>query len=121
MNKPAIFGAAVLLVAVLLVYFMPPSGGAAPDTQASKMYQLVDMAERMCLSNTRDKQAADLSLTLSAARSGIKGATSIEKLRAAERGAAARFTAALAQVENADIRACMEPWGAKIRDLAGTM
>ena len=118
MKKIVLISGGVLLAVALVVFIFPMRGFDAPHLAASPMSQLLDAAERMCLSNTADSKSAQLGVKLAEIKSGIEASANIEKRHAAERGAAQRFNDEIAKLESDDIRQCMIPWGDKVRALS---
>lgn len=113
--------AAGVLVAALLAVFL--SGGlfdesAPDDPKLRELSQLVTLAERTCLSNTREEQSASLKISLEAISTQLRADSGVARKREAVRGAAAALPEAVKKLENDDIRKCMEPWSEKIRALA---
>jgi hypothetical protein len=114
--KYALAGAAVLLIALLVVFFTGRDG--TDDPKLKQLSQLADLAERTCLSNTQDAQTANLRISLKGISRQPEGDASVARKREAVRGAAAALPDAVKKIENDDIRKCMEPWSEKIRALA---
>ena len=107
--------AGVLLAVVVAVYVFtrPP----APDPAMQRLGQLTELAERACLSNTNDSASVTIRLRLEAVKK-VDASAGIEEQRKAARGAAEALAGELQKVENAEIRACMEPWSKQIREMA---
>jgi hypothetical protein len=116
--KYLLAGAGVLLIALLIVFFT--GSGASDDPKLKQLSELAELAERMCLSNTQDAQAANIRLSLKGIRQP-EGDASVARKREAVRGAGAALPDVVKKIENDDIRKCMEPWSEKIRALATSL
>ena len=106
--KYVLAAAAVLLIALLVVFFTDRD--RADDPKLKQLSQLAELAERTCLSNTQDAQSADLRISLKGISRRPEGDASVGRRREAVRGAAVSLPDAVKKVENDDIRKCMEPW-----------
>jgi hypothetical protein len=113
--KNALIAAGVLLAVLLVVYFAKKP--APPDPAMQRLGQLAELAERACLSNTNDTASVTIRVRLEAMKK-VDASAGIEEGRKAARGAAEALAGDLQKVENAEIRACMEPWSKQIREMA---
>lgn len=118
MKNIVVIGAAVLLVAVLGMFFFGGNDSKPGNPKMDELSQIVGLAERTCLSSTREEQSAALKLNLEAIDTAIRTESSAERKQQAVRGAAEAFSEALKKAENDDIRKCMEPWSERIRAIA---
>ena len=116
--KNLLIAAGVLLAVVIGVYFANRPRPLDPAIQ--RLSQLTDLAERSCLSNTNDTTSVTIRLSLEAVKK-VDASASIEDQRKAARGAAEALAGALQKVEDAAIRACMEPWSKQIREMAANL
>jgi hypothetical protein len=116
--KILLIAAGVLLAVLIVVYvaMKPPS----PDPAMQRLGQLAELAERTCLSNTNDTVSLTLRVRLEAVKK-LDATAGIEEQRKAARGAAEALSGELQKVENAEIRACMEPWAKQIREIAAKL
>jgi uncharacterized SAM-binding protein YcdF (DUF218 family) len=109
MLKYLLGGAAVLLVAVLLLYYLP--------LPVDPLVRLAELAERTCLSNTDDSRIADVKVKLNFIK-GLDGGASAETRNKAALGASEALDSAVRAIENDKIRDCMAPWAAQMREQA---
>jgi hypothetical protein len=116
--KNSLIAAGVLLVVLIMVYFAIKP--APPDPAMQRLGQLTEMAERACLSNTNDTASLTLRVRMEAVKK-VDASAGIEEQRKAARGAAEALSGELQKVENAEIRACMEPWSKQIREMAAKL
>lgn len=120
--KYVLAAAALLLVALGVVFFFGPSPDPVPtDPKVKQLSDLAGLAERMCLSSISSEQSAAIKLKLELISKQITGDGSVTRGREALRGAAESLAETVKKTENDDIRKCMEPWSEKIRDLAKTL
>jgi hypothetical protein len=120
--KYVLAAAAVLLVALFVVFFFGPGPDPVPtDPKIRQLGEIAALAERTCLSNTQSEQSATLKLSLELISNQVKGDTGVSRKREALRGAADSLSEALKKTENDEIRKCMEPWSEKIRELAKSL
>lgn len=117
MNKTLI-AAGALLAVLIVVYFLRQPPPLSPEIQ--RLSQLTDLAERACLSNTSDTSSLSLRLHLEAIKK-VDASAGIEEQRKAARGAAEALSGELQKLEDAEIRACMEPWSKQIREMASKL
>ena len=113
--KYMLAAAAVVLVAALAIFLWPDKHPADPAMR--KMSELVDLAERVCLSNTTDTKSAGVKIRLTAVK-GLDTNAGIEARRSAARGAADGLQDAVKQLEDGEIRKCMTPFAEQIREVA---
>ncbi len=116
--KNLLIAAGVLLAVLLAVYFIIRPKPLDPEVQ--RLANLTELAERSCLSNTSDTSSVSLRVQLEAMKK-IDGSASIQQQRSAARGAAEALAGELQKQENAEIRACMEPWSKQIREMAAKL
>jgi hypothetical protein len=116
--KYILAAAAVLLGALLLVFFYGPSPDpVSTDPKIRQLGEIAGLAERTCISNTQSEQSAALKLNLDLISAQVKGDTAVSRKREVLRGAAASLSEALRKTEDEEIRKCMTPWSEKIREL----
>ncbi|MEA2910783.1 MAG: hypothetical protein QOJ15_2864 [Bradyrhizobium sp.] len=72
-----------------------------------KLRQLVDLAERICLSSHKKTDTVGISLTLAAIKQRLTSGVGLERQATELRGASEQLTGAVAQLENDQIRTCM--------------
>ena len=108
----------VLLVILVAVYFVRQP---KRDPRMQRLADLTELAERTCLSNTNDSSSLTIRSSLEAVRNKVEGSAGIDEKRSAVRGAAQALDANIQNVENNQIRTCMEPWAKQIRDMAGKL
>ena len=116
--KMLIIAGGVLVGLVIAVYFYAQA--PAPDPGMQRLVQVTELAERTCLSNTNDASSVTIRVKLEALRK-VDASSGIENARKATRGAAEALGGELQNVENAEIRACMEPWSQQIREMAAKL
>ena len=113
--KYLLAAASVLLVAVFVVFFLADRHPADPAMR--QMGDLVDLAERLCLSNITDSRSADVKIKLIAVK-GLDANAGVDARRSAARGAADGLDDAVKQLEDGEIRKCMTPFAEQIREVA---
>jgi hypothetical protein len=119
--KYVLAAAAVLLVALFVVFYFGPTDPVPTDPKIRQLGEIAALAERTCLSNTQTEQSATLKLSLELISKQVKGDAGVSRKGEALRGAADSLSEALKKTENDDIRKCMEPWSEKIRELANSL
>lgn len=116
--KNLLIAAGVLLAVLIGVYFVRQP---KRDPAMQRLADLTELAERMCLSNTNDTSSLAIRSSLEAMRNKVQASAGIDEQRIAVRGAAQVLDGTLLNVENNQIRTCMEPWATQIRNIAGKM
>ena len=118
-----LIAAGVLLAVLIVVYFTMNRKQGSPDPAMQRLGQLTELAERSCLSNTTDTTSVNIRVRLEAVKAvqNVGASAGIEEQRRAARGAAEALAGEVQKVENAEIRACMEPWSKQIREMAATL
>jgi hypothetical protein len=116
--KQTLIAAGLLLAVLIGVYFVLKPPPLSPEMQ--RLSQLTDLAERACLSNSNDTSSLNLRLRLEAVKK-VDASAGIEEQRKAARGASEALSGELQKIEDAEIRACMEPWSKQIREMASKL
>jgi hypothetical protein len=111
--------AAVLLIALGVVFYIGPGGPV--DPKLKQLGQIAELAERVCLSNTQSEQSASIKLNLEAINTSLRSDAAVSRKSEALRGAATSLSEAVKKVEDNDIRTCMAPWSEQIRALASSL
>lgn len=109
MTRNLLIGSAVLILVVLLLY-----GFAFIHKPAdSRIAQLTDAAETLCLSSGSTTQSATLQSRLEAIK-GISANAGVETRKSATRGALIELSGALQADQDDKIRECMRPFITKM-------
>jgi len=98
----------VMLIAALVVFISRQP--ATPDKDIAKLESLVGVISTACLSNVSTEEAARVGASLDSLVKSIKGEGSVSAYRKKQVGAGDAIPPELKQIENADIRKCMDKY-----------
>lgn len=114
MQKYIFGGAAVILVAVLAIFFWPKPAPA--DPLAARTATLIDAAQKLCLAGSDTTKTATIATQLAVAKgvSATGSAVSHEQVVAG----AMDLPDAIRAVPDTEIRTCLTPYGEQVRALA---
>jgi hypothetical protein len=108
---PLVVGASlflVMLIAALAVFISRDP--ATPDKDIAKLESLVGVISTACLSNVSTEEAARVGASLDSLVRNIKGEGSVSAYRKKRVGAGDAIPSELKQIENAEIRKCMDKY-----------